>query len=173
MRALVILVLSLSAACRAEPAAEADPAANVAVPAEAQAPEVAHPDKLPDPPPPPPPPAPLPGLMPLDEAEVRAELGSGASCALSDGGRLLMVAMLGDAVVRHRGRIVHLKPEAKNWNALAEGGRFAAGELAVEIDAGAEVARQEEVIERDASVSVIRAGRGFSVSHGPRWACGS
>ena len=70
-------------------------------------------EELPDPPAPPPPgPPALPGLMPLSEAQVRAELGSGASCALSDGGPPVMVLIVGDAVVgagavvsRHEGKV--------------------------------------------------------------------
>lgn len=129
---------------------------------------------LPDPPAPPPsrPPS-LPGLMPLSEAQIGTELGSGASCALSDGGPPLLVSMLGDAIVNDRGRIVHLKPKAKDWNALNEGGEFRARDLTVEVDAGTVVARHEGEVVRDTSVDIVRGRRGFGVSHGPRWACGS
>lgn len=131
--------------------------------------------ELPDPPSPPPPtPTPsLPGLMPLSETQIGAELGSGASCALSDGGPPLMVSMLGDAIVNDRGRIVHLKPEAKDWKALIEGGEFRAGDLRIEVDAGAVVARHKSEVVRDTSVNIVRERRGFGVSHGPRWACRS
>ncbi|HEX8364981.1 MAG TPA: hypothetical protein VF603_06835 [Allosphingosinicella sp.] len=127
----------------------------------------------PDPPAPPPPVESLLGLVPLDDTEVRAELGAGPFCTLSDGGRPLMAARVGGAVVKDRGRIVRLMPEARDWTALGEGGRFASAELTVEVDAGALVGRYEELVERDASVTVARAGRSFAVSHGPRWACGS
>lgn len=128
---------------------------------------------LPDPPAPSPPPPRLPGLMPLSEAQVGAELGSGASCSLSDGGPPLMVSMLDDAIVNDRGRIVHLKPNAKDWNALNEGGEFWARDLRIEVDAGMVVARHEGEVVRDTSVNIVRGRRGFGVSHGPRWACGS
>lgn len=130
-------------------------------------------EELPDPPAPPPPPPALPGLMPLSKVQVRAELGSGASCTLSDGGPPLMVSIVGDAIVNDRGRVVHLKPEAKDWEALIEGDEFKAGDLSIEVDAGAVIARHEGEVVRDTSVNIVRGRRGFGVSHGPRWACTS
>lgn len=130
-------------------------------------------NKLPDPPQPPPAQSALPGLRPLSETVIRAELNPGASCALSDSGPPLMVAILGDAIVDDGGKIIHLEPEAADWNALAEGGRFAAGGLVVEVDAGYVVARRGELVERDASVGIQRGERGFRTSHGPSWICGS
>ncbi|HEX8654835.1 MAG TPA: hypothetical protein VF693_06405 [Allosphingosinicella sp.] len=115
----------------------------------------------------------LPGLVPLAGDQVQAELGAGPYCTLSDGGRPLMAAKVGDAIVNDRGSIIHLRPEAQDWRALGEGGRFASGALAIEVDAGAVVARHEELVERDASVTILRGGRGFAVSHGPLWACGT
>ncbi len=115
----------------------------------------------------------LPALLPLSQAQIGAEFTSSASCALSDGGRRLMVAMLGVAIVNYRGRIVHLEPEAKNWNALIEVGAFRAGDLRIEVDAGAVIGRHEGGVERDTSVDIVRGRHGFGVSHGPRWVCGS
>ena len=130
-------------------------------------------EELPDPPASPPPPPALPGLIPLSEAQVRAELSSGASCALSDGGPPVMVSIVGDAIVNDRGRVVHLKPEAKDWEALIEGGEFRADDLSIEVNAGAVVARPQGEVVRDTSLNIFRGDRGFGVSHGPRWACRS
>lgn len=80
--------------------------------------------------------------------------------------------MLGDAVVNDRGRIIHLKPEAKDWNGLSQGGRFVADDLLIAVNAGQVVARYEELVEHDASVDLKRGRRGFGVSHS-RWVCGS
>ncbi len=84
-----------------------------------------------------------------------------------------MVATAGGAIVNDRGTLVHLKPEARDWNTLVEGGQFVAGELRIEVDPGAVLARGEKTVERDSSVSIMRGRRGFSVSHGPRWSCDS
>jgi hypothetical protein len=117
-----------------------------------------------------PPALPLEGLT---RAEAERELASGAGCTLSDNGHDVMIAVLGDAIVKVGGRIVHLKPAATSWNALAEGGRFSGGGIEVDVDAGAIVGREDEVVVRDASVGVTRGGAGEAVSHGPRWSCGA
>lgn len=173
MRLLLLLLAATLGACAPEQSGAPEQSANRSISVDLPV-SLGDPVKSPpDPPSPPPAPPSLPGLLPLTEAQISAELDSGASCTLSDGGPPLMVAMLGGAVVNDRGRITHLKPEAKDWNALSEGGRFAGGDLIIEVDAGQVVARHEELVERDASVSIKRGNRGFGVSHGPRWACGS
>jgi len=165
MRLAFLSCAALVTGCAAEPAAE---------PAERPDTAVERPDdRLPDPPKAPPAPPGLPGLLPLTEAQVEAELDSGASCTLTDGGPPLLVAMPGDAIINDRGTIVHLKPDAGDWNGLIQGGAFVGKSVTVVVHPGAEVARYEEVIEYDAGTSVVRGGRGYSVSHGPRWACGA
>jgi hypothetical protein len=131
-------------------------------------------DTPPPPPPPPPPPASaLPGLLPLTEAQVLAVLGSGVSCALGDGGQLLMVAVPGAAVINDGGRIVRLEATAKDWAALLEGGVFEKGELSVEVDVAAVVERAGEVTVYDAGTYLKRGPRGIGTSHGARWSCGA
>ena len=174
IRFVVLLMSAASlAACPPEQAAEPERLADGGFTSELEAPQPNPANRLADPPPPPPPRPVLPGLIPLSDADIRSELGSGARCALTDGGPPLLVAIPGDSIVNDRGRIVHLKPEATDWTSLAEGGRFAADNLIVEIDAGAVIARHEELVERSTSVSIMRGRRGFSASHGPGWVCGS
>ena len=166
MRLLLFLGLALLPACSSEPL--------VSEPLTEQAAETAGSRDPPEPPRSrPPAAASLPGLLPLGEREILAALGSGASCSLSDGGPPLMVAMPGKAVANDRGRLVALASPAKGWNALLEGGRFSNADLAIEVDPGAIVASEDGGIARDASVSIVRDGRGYSVSHGPRWTCGA
>ena len=166
----VLLLVASLAACAPERSEEAR---EIAAEVEVAVPEPSEAGGLPAPPPPPPRVPPLPGLVPLGEAEVAAALGSGASCALMDGKRMLMVATVGAAVINDRGTIVRLAPQAKDWEALAEGGRFTGGGITIEVDPGAVVGRGVDLVERDSSVSLMRGRRGFSVSHGPVWACGS
>src|SRR4028118_209384 len=102
----VLLLLFLLAGCHSEQEQAHDTPAQPAPIPETSA----SPSGVPPPPPPPPPaPSALPGLLPLKEAQVVAALGSGASCALSDGGQLLMVAVPGAAVINDGGRIVRLE----------------------------------------------------------------
>ena len=170
---LHLLLLPILAACTAEQPQSTDQAQQEAR-IDAQAPPLSGEDGLPSPPPPPPPaPSALPGLLPLSEAQIVQALGSGASCALSDGGAPVMVAVPGAAIANDGGRIVRLGAEAADWAALLEGGTFTAESLKLEIDAGATVERRGEVTVYDASVSLWRGRRGFSTSHGPRWSCGS
>lgn len=172
MRALIVLSAAILAGCAPEEAAEPEPAGGTEMAAGMEAPQAGPGEKLPDPPAPPPPPPPdLAGLLPLSEAEIAGALGPGPSCTLGHGGRPLMVATVGDAIVKDRGRIVHLTPEARDWKALVEGGRFTADGLVVDVDAGAAAARPGDLIERDTSLDIRRGRRGFGVSHGPRWAC--
>ena len=170
---LLLLSAAFFAACTPEQAAEPEMPPDAAIVTELELPQPNLSNRLPDPPPPPPPRPVLPGLRPLEEADIRRELGSGASCALTERGAPLLVAVPGDSIVNDGGRIIHLKPQAQGWNALAEGGRFAAGDLVVDIDAGAIVAKPGELVERDTSVSIRRGRHGFSASHGPRWVCGA
>lgn len=169
MRTFVLAIAISSTACAEEPAAREVPVTDQTQ-ARAEAPIS---NGLADPPPAPAAPPHFPGLMPLEEASIAAELGSGASCTLIDRGRPLMVAMMGNAVINDGGRIVHLKPQAKSWNELVEGGRFVGPEVAIEVDPGQVMARHEEVLDRDASVHFLRGRHGFSVSDGPLWSCGS
>jgi hypothetical protein len=100
-------------------------------------------------------------------------LGSGASCSLVEGSDVLMVSNLDDAVVNDGGAVLHLQPEAKDWRDLSRGGRFSSERLIVEVQAGLESAREDEVIQRDVSMKVTRGRMSFAISHGPTWACGS
>ena len=84
-----------------------------------------------------------------------------------------MGAVVGMAIVSHRGRVVKLEPLARDWRALLEGGRFFSEDLTIEVRPGAVVAREGKLSKRDASASILRNGRGFSISHGPQWTCGS
>jgi hypothetical protein len=171
MRAL--LFLSLLAACAPERPQEPE----TPLQSQAAAPEdvPAAPGDSAPPPPPSSPPAPsaLPGLQPLSQAQVVAALGSGASCALGDGGQLLMVAVPGAAVINDGRRIVRLEAAAKDWTALLEGGVFTGEGVSVEVDVGAVLAREGEVTVYDANTLLKRGHRGFGTSHGPSWSCGA
>ena len=83
----------------------------------------------------------------------------------------LLVATLGDALVNDGGRLVHLKPEADNWQSLVRGGRFVAKNLVIEVTAGPVRAQSEELIERDTNLRITRERRGFGVFHGSPWVC--
>lgn len=172
MRALPLIAAASLAACAPEEKAGPEPApgSEMALPAAAEIPAGSS---LPAPPAPPPAAPALPGLSPLSEEELAAELAPGARCRLRDGGRLLLAATTGGAIVKERGRIVHLRPQAYGREALAEGGTFVAGALKIKIDAGAVTGRSAGSVERDTSVDIVRGRRGYSVSHGPRWTCGS
>jgi hypothetical protein len=82
-----------------------------------------------------------------------------------------MAATVGDAIVKDRGRLVHLTPAAQDWTALTNGARFAGADLAVQVAPSAVIRRDDGLIEREARVSIARGGRGFATSHGPRWRC--
>lgn len=176
---MLLLTGAFLSACT--PEQPCGPPTNMAEASEAEAPpslpsQERKTAELADPPAPPPPAPSLPGLMPLGEAQIAAALGSSASCRLSERGAeggTVMVAMLGMAIVNDRGRIVHLEPEAKDWNALLDGGTFRAAGFRVEVDAGAVVSRRGGGVERDTSVDIVRGRHGFGTSHGPRWICGS
>jgi hypothetical protein len=167
----VVLAATLLGGCSAEErgAPESRQEAAGAAPVEA----APLPDGVPPPPPPPPPaPSAFPGLMPLGEAQVAAALGTGARCALSDGGAPLMAAVPGAAVINDGGRMVRLTASARDWSALREGGTFRGGGVELEVDAGAVVGGEGETAVRDASTWIRRGRRGMGTSHGPRWTCG-
>lgn len=130
-------------------------------------------DRLPHPPAPPPPAQTMPGLAGLTEASIRSELGSGAHCALVADNAHLLVATLGDALVNDGGRLVHLKPQAQNWQSLVRGGRFVAPSLVIEVTAREVRTPRGELAERDTDLRLSRGIRGFVVFHGPPWICGS
>jgi hypothetical protein len=167
MRPIGLLVAALVTACGPGPAGL--PEGREAPAAESDTIPLGPGDDLPDPPASPPPAPSLPGLVPLTAEQLRAELGAGPYCTLTDGGGPLMVAKVGGAIVNDGGTIVHLRPEPRDWDALGEGGRFVSDRVTIEVDAGAVI----RPVERDASVRVLRGRYGFAVSHGPRWTCGS
>ena len=169
VRTLVLLLAAGLAACAPDDRTAREQAGDSPPGAEASASEADRSSRLPDPPAPPPP-APDPwGLSPLSRARIAAELGPGARCRLSDGGKGLMAATVGGAVANDGGRIVRLRRDSSGD--LSTGGRFVAGTLAIEVRPGAELVRRDGLVERDSSVTVARGKRGFSVSHGPRWTC--
>jgi hypothetical protein len=84
-----------------------------------------------------------------------------------------MVAVPGRAVVNDGGRMVLLATEAMRWSDLREGGVFKGDRVVIKVDAGHEMQRDEETVERDSTVSLRRGRRGFTISHGPRWICGA
>jgi hypothetical protein len=172
MRIPVVFLAAMVSACAPEPAAPLQQSREADVVAAAPA-KPGSTGSLPDPPPPPPPRPDFAGLLPLTQAQIAEELGSGASCQLVEGDQVLMVAMIGDAIANDRGRVVHLKREGSTWNALFAGGSFTSEGLTIEVEPGFETSRQEEVIERDTSLTVKRGRRGLSTSHGPKWVCGS
>ena len=173
MRIRLLLTAAVVAGCAPERSPTADGRTGPETAAEMPVPQPAAPGRLPDPPPPPPAAPGLPGLLPLAQARIEAELGAGPRCTLSDGGPPLMAASRRGAIANDGGRLVRLQPEASDWAALSEGGRFIGSGLAIEVDAGAVVGSAGRPVVRDASVTVTRGRRGFSVSHGPRWACGA
>lgn len=160
------------AACAPENGAEPEPPADQATTTDTEAPEFPN-NGLPDPPAPRPPRAEFARLIPLSEAQIGAEMRSGATCDLADDGAPILVATRGDAIVNDGGRIVHLKPEAEDWNALVDGGRFIGKDIVVEINAGSVVARSRNLVARGTDVDVRRGRYGFKVFHGPRWICWS
>lgn len=112
------------------------------------------------------------GLLPLRRVAIESELASGAACALDDtpGGPLL-VAAAGDAIINHDGRIVHLKPAARNLNELMRGGRFVGNGLIVVIDREHQVEQVDEVRSWQATVRLERGRLAFTSFH-HRWSCG-
>lgn len=124
--------------------------------------------------PPPRPPAPDEGgLRPLSRADIERELEPGAGCSLDDSGRgPLLVAVEGDAIVDQRGRIVHLKPEARTLGALMRGGRFTGDGLVLEIDREHQVEQEGEVTTWQATLRMRRGKLGFTSFH-HRWSCGA
>ena len=83
-----------------------------------------------------------------------------------------MVAVEGDAIINHDGRIMHLKPAARDLNALMQGGRFVGDHLVVVIDREHELGRDGEVGSWQATVRLQR-GRHALVSFHHIWSCGA
>ena len=176
MRRAFLLSLAL-AGCSGERTPGQQAAPDMVVVGEEPAP--AEPAGTPAPLSPPPRPAPRPapaggGLMPLDRAAIGRELEPGAGCSLDGSGTAgpLLVAVAGDAIVNLGGRIVHLKPAARDLAELFRGGRFVGPSLTVEVEREGEVERVDEVTTWQATLRVQGPEIGFTSFH-HRWTCGA
>jgi hypothetical protein len=74
-----------------------------------------------------------PVLQPLARQDYENELASGAGCTLRKRGRDLIVAVVGDAVAKVDGRVVHLSGGGSNFNNLVQGGRYSDGGLFIDL----------------------------------------
>ncbi len=74
-----------------------------------------------------------PALQPLARGDYENELASGAGCTLRKDGEDLIAAVVGDAVAKVDGRVIHLRGGGSNYNNLAQGGRYSGGDLFVDL----------------------------------------
>ncbi|WP_106639125.1 hypothetical protein [Allosphingosinicella vermicomposti] len=116
-------------------------------------------------------PEPASPLEPISYEDVAKELKPGAGCDLSVDGRFLLVAVTGDAIVKTRGRIVHLKQDGSP----AETGGFFRGEgLSVSVGRiGADRIIVDETARWPAEAAVRRAGDEKPVTIAGTWRCGA
>lgn len=129
---------------------------------------------LPDPPtPPPPPPSPAEPLQALVRADWEGELAPGAGCDLRYGGKTILVAVAGDALVKINGRPVHAADVPAEYNGLYAGGRFRLGPgLTLSIRPHEEKGvRLDETVARHAEVELARGQTTYEFTGA--WTCGA
>lgn len=140
-------------------------------------PEPAPPERRGDLPAPPSPPRPAPNpadpLQPLVHADWEGELAPGAGCDLRYGGKTILVAVVGDALTKVGGRLIHATGVPAGYNELYAGGHFSLGpELALSITPHrGEGVRLDETVARHADVELTR-GRTTHEFTGA-WTCGA
>ena len=123
--------------------------------------------------------APAPTLNVVTPAEYGRELGSGAGCDLLVEDQVVLVVLAprqgqgGDALAKVDGKLTHPAAGAVGFPALLKGGRFAADDFYIRVDARPEVvARGDETISRAARVEVARHGGERAELQGV-WTCGA
>ena len=120
-----------------------------------------------------------PTLNVVTPAEYGRELGSGAGCDLLVEDQVVLVVLAprggqgGDALAKVDGRLTHPAAGAVGFPALLKGGRFAADDFYIRVDARPEVvARGDETVSRAARVEVARHGGERAELQGV-WTCGA
>ena len=123
--------------------------------------------------------APAPRLDTVTPAEYQRELGSGAGCDLLVDDQVVLVVIAprggqaGDALAKVDGRLTHPSAGAVGFPALLKGGRFAADDFYIRVDARPEViARADETVSRAARVELARHGGERAELEGV-WTCGA
>ena len=123
--------------------------------------------------------APAPTLNVVTPSEYGRELGSGAGCDLLVEDQVVLVVIAprggqaGDALAKVDGRLTHPAAGAVGFPALLKGGRFAADDFYIRVDARPEVVgRADETVSRAARVEVARHGGERAELEGV-WTCGS
>lgn len=115
-----------------------------------------------------------PELAPVSRAEIEAELEPGAGCSLEDDGKLLLVAVEGDAIARPNGTLRHFAFDG-DLNALWDGGVFTAGAITITVERSeGEGERIDEVTSWPAVATVAEEGRSSdAVYEAASWECGT
>lgn len=115
-----------------------------------------------------------PALAPVSRAELEAELEAGAGCSLEEDGKLLLVAVDGDAIARPHGTLRHFTFDG-DLDALWEGGTFTAGVISVTIERGEGEGEQiEGVTAWPAIATIAEEGQdGSAVYEDVTWECGA
>lgn len=118
-----------------------------------------------------------PKLEPLSRQDFENELKPGAGCTLRVDGEDLIVAVVGDAVARIDGRVVHLQGGGSDLKNLVLGGRYSGGGMF--IDLGAVRGRSEPAVRvgdgllsRRVEVRLDRGEERWSRFEGD-WICGA
>ena len=119
----------------------------------------------------------MPRLEPLSRQDYEGELEPGAGCTLRVDSQDLIVAVVGDAVARIDGRVVHLTGGGSNWNNLVHGGRYSGGDMFIDVGtvrgpAEPAVRVGDELFSRRVEVRLDRGEERWSRFEGD-WICGA
>ena len=117
------------------------------------------------------PPVPAPRLEPLSRAEIEREISAGAGCDLSRDGRILLVAVGGEAIAKADGRIVRLRAEG---SVEPNGAYFASDALRVSIGRASQEGRAlDETTSWPARAAVSSPASDAPDEFDGSWTCGA